>query len=81
LERFFVQGHISNVEIRRRFLSKLQPKLRKLLVVHTYQDMDELLIIVMEVEKVLGEIGKTPYEHLQEEREEELTLGETGTDK
>ncbi len=50
-------------------------------MVHTYQDMDELLIIVMEVEKVLGEIGKTPYEHLQEEREEELTLGETGTDK
>ncbi len=43
--------------------------------------MDEFLSTVIEVEKMLGEIGKTPYEPLQEEREEELTLGETNTDK
>jgi hypothetical protein len=33
--------------------------------------MDELLVIAIETNKVLGEIGKTPYEPLQEEREEE----------
>jgi hypothetical protein len=30
---------------------------------------------------MLGEIGKTPYELLQEEKEEELTLEETNTNK
>jgi hypothetical protein len=29
----------------------------------------------------LGEIGKTPYEPLQEEKEEELALGKTSTNK
>jgi hypothetical protein len=33
------------------------------------------------VEKMLGEIGKTPYKALQEEREEELALGEMSIDK
>ncbi len=33
------------------------------------------------IEKVLGEIGKTLYEPLQEEREEELIMGETSIDK
>jgi hypothetical protein len=43
--------------------------------------MDEFLSTAIEVEKVLVEIGKTPYESVQEEKEEELTLGETSTDK
>jgi hypothetical protein len=46
-----------------------------------YQDMDELLSTVIEMEKVLGEIGETPYEPLQEEKEEGLALGETSTNK
>jgi hypothetical protein len=37
-------------------------------MVRTYQDMDELLAIVIKVEKVVGEIGETPYEPLQEKR-------------
>ncbi len=36
---------------------------------------------VISIEKVLGEIGKTLYEPLQEEREEELIMGETSIDK
>ncbi len=36
---------------------------------------------VISIEKVLGEIGKTLYEPLQEEREEELIMGETNIDK
>jgi hypothetical protein len=43
--------------------------------------MDELLSTTIEVEKVLGEIEETPYEPLQGEREEELALGETNTNK
>ncbi len=43
--------------------------------------MDEFLSIAIGVEKVLEEIGKTPYETLQEEKEEELTLRETSTNK
>jgi hypothetical protein len=43
--------------------------------------MDELLATTIEVENVLGEIGKTSYEPLQEEKEEELVLGETNTNK
>jgi hypothetical protein len=33
-------------------------------MVHTYQDMDEFLLDVVEMDKVLGEIGETPYELL-----------------
>jgi hypothetical protein len=43
--------------------------------------MDKLLVVAIEVEKVLGEIGKTPYEPLQEKREEELALGDINTNK
>jgi hypothetical protein len=43
--------------------------------------MDELLSDVVKVEKLLGEIGETPYEHVLEEREEELALRETNTNK
>jgi len=81
LERLFVKGRILDAKRKRRFLSNLRPKLRKLSMVCTYQNMDELLSATIEVEKVLGEIGETPYEPLQEEREEELTLGETSIDK
>jgi hypothetical protein len=38
--------------------------LKKLLEVCNYQNVDELLSTIIEVEKVLGEIGKTPYEPL-----------------
>jgi hypothetical protein len=59
---FFVKGHILDVERRRRFGAKLRPKLKELLVVCTYQNMDELLLDVIEMAKMLGGIGKTPYE-------------------
>jgi hypothetical protein len=43
-------------------MAKLQPKLKEFLVVCTYQDMDELLSFVIEMAKMLGGIGETPYE-------------------
>ncbi len=62
LERLFVKGYILDVKKWRWLLTKLRHEQKKLLVVRTYHDMDELLAITIEVEKVLGEIGKTPYE-------------------
>jgi hypothetical protein len=47
-----------------RFLARLRPQLRKLLVIRIYQDMDELLVATIEIKKVVGEIGKTFYELL-----------------
>jgi hypothetical protein len=38
--------------------------LKKLLEVCTYQNVGELLSTIIEMEKALGEIGKTPYEPL-----------------
>jgi len=43
--------------------------------------MDEFLLAIIEMEKMLGEIGETPYEPLQKEKEEKLALGETNIDK
>jgi hypothetical protein len=41
---------------RRRFITHLRPKIRKLCVVHTYIDIDELLVTTVEVENVLGKL-------------------------
>ncbi len=73
----FVKGRILDAERCRQFLARLRPKLRKLLAIRIYQDMDELLVAMIDIEKVRREIGKTPYEPLHEEKEEELALGET----
>jgi len=43
--------------------------------------MDELLVAINEVEKVLGEIGEIVYEPLHEKKEEKLALGETNINK
>jgi hypothetical protein len=41
--------------------------------VRTFVDIKELVGIATEVEKVLGELGETPYEPLREEQEEETS--------
>jgi len=33
-------------------------------VIRTYQDMDELLVATIDINKVIGEIGETLYEPL-----------------
>jgi hypothetical protein len=40
-------------------------------VVRTFADIEELVGATTEVERVLGELGETPYEPLKEEQEEE----------
>ncbi len=57
------------------------PKIKKFCVVHTYVDMDELLAIAIEVEKVLGEIGETPFELLKEEKDEEANEGQSSIEQ
>jgi hypothetical protein len=72
LDKLFQKGKIQDVEQRRRFLARLRPEIRKFCVVRTFIDIEELVGAATEVEKVLGELGETPYESLPEEQEEEV---------
>jgi hypothetical protein len=42
-------------------------------MVRTFVDIEELVGAATEVERVLGELGETPYEPLREEQEEETS--------
>jgi len=67
LDKLFQRGKIPDAEQRRRFMGKLSPKIRKICVVRTYTDIEEMVGAATELERVLGELGKTPYEPLREE--------------
>jgi hypothetical protein len=67
LDKLFRKGRIQDVEQRRRFLARLRPEIRKLCVVRTFVDIEELVGAATEVERVLGELGETLYEPLREE--------------
>jgi hypothetical protein len=69
----FRKGQIQDVEQRRRFLARLRPEIRKLCVVRVFADIEELVGAAIEVERVLGELGETPYEPLREEQEEDTS--------
>jgi hypothetical protein len=73
MDKLFQKGRIQDVEQRRRFLARLRPEIRKLCVVRTFVDIEELVGATTEVERVLGELGETPYEPLREEHEEETS--------
>jgi len=70
LNKLFQRGKIPDAEQRRRFLAKLRPEIRKLCVVRTFADVEELVATATELERVLGELGETPFEPLKEEQEE-----------
>jgi len=70
LDKLFQKGRIPDVEQRRRFLARLRPEICKLCVVRVFADIEELVATAIEVERVLGELGETPFEPLKEEREE-----------
>jgi len=73
LDKLFRKDKIQNVEQKRRFLARLRPEIQKLCMVRTFVDIEELVGAAMEVERVLGELGETPYESLPEEQEEETS--------
>jgi hypothetical protein len=60
-------------------LARLRPKIRKLCVVRTYIDIEEVVTVIIEIERVLGELGETPYEPMKEEQEETM-FGESTID-
>ncbi len=70
LDRLFQKGRIPYAEQRRRFLARLRPEIQKLCVVRTFTDIEKLVGAATELERVLGEIGKTPFEPLKEEQDE-----------
>ncbi len=72
LDKLFRKGKIQDVEQRRRFLARLRLEIRKLCVVRTFTDIEELVGVATEVKRVLGELRETPYEYLPEEQEEEV---------
>jgi len=51
-------------------LARLRPEIQKLCVVRTFTDIEKLVGAATELERVLGEIGKTPFEPLKEEQDE-----------
>jgi len=71
LDKLFQKGRLQDVEKKKRFLARLRPEIRKLCVVRTFANIEELVGATTEVERVMGELGETPYESLKEEQEEE----------
>jgi len=67
LDKLFQRGRIQDAEQCRRFLARLSPEIRKLCMVRTFVDIEELVGATIEVERVLGELGETPFEPLKEE--------------
>jgi len=70
LDRLFQKGKIQDAEQKRRFLARLRSEIRKPCVVRTFADIKELVNVATKLERVLGELGKTPFEPLKEEQEE-----------
>ncbi len=70
MDKLFQRGKIPDAEQKRRFLGKLRPEIRKICVVRTYTDIKEMVGAATELERVLGELGETPFEPLKEEQEE-----------
>ncbi len=71
LDKLFRKGQIQDAKQQRRFLARLRPEIRKLCVVRAFADIEELVAVAIEVERVLGELGETPLEPLKEERDED----------
>jgi predicted aspartyl protease len=70
LDKLFRKGQIPDVEQRRHFLARLKPEIRKLCVVRAFANIEGLVDAIVEVERVLGELGETPLEPFKDEREE-----------
>jgi hypothetical protein len=67
LDKLLQRGRIPDAEQRRRFLGKLRPEIRKLCVVRTFADIEEMVGAATKLERVLGELSETPFEPMKEE--------------
>jgi len=70
LDKLFQRGRMPDAEQKRRFLARLRLEIQKLCVVRTFADVKELVGAATELERILGELGETPFEPLKEEQEE-----------
>jgi hypothetical protein len=50
LDKLFQKGRLQDAEQKKRFLARLRPEIRKLCVVRTFVDIEELVGATMEVE-------------------------------
>ncbi len=69
-DKLFQRGRIQDAEQRQRHMARLQLEICKVCVVRTFTHIEELVVVATELEKVLGELGETPYEPLKEEHED-----------
>jgi hypothetical protein len=46
-------------------------------VVRTYVDIKEVVVVVVEIERVLGELSEIPYEPMREKKNEIITREST----
>ncbi len=53
-------------------MGKLRPEIRKLCVVRTFADIEEMVGAATELERVLGDLGEMPFEPMKEEHDEEV---------
>ncbi len=49
-------------------------------MVRTYTDIEEMVIVIIEIDNVLGDLGETPYDPLKEKKDEEA-IGESFINK
>jgi len=57
-----VQKHYERLDKRHnlsQFLAKLKPKIRKLCMVKTYTNIEEVVVAVVEIERILGKLKET----------------------
>ncbi len=54
--------------------------MKKLCTVRTYIDIDEVVVVATKIERVLGQLGGTPYEPMKEEKDE-MAFGESTTNQ
>ncbi len=71
---------MQDIEQWRRFLAKLRLEIRKLCVVKIYSNIEEAIVAIVKIEKVLGELGETLYEPMKEEHDK-MAFGEFATNQ
>ncbi len=81
LEKKITRGKIKEVEQRKKILSKLKPKIKKLCIIKEYVNMEALLVVILKVKKVFRELGEAPYEPFKEEQEKIMNEGNTRMEK
>jgi len=68
-DKLFQRGRIQDAKQKQRFLVRLRLEIWKLCMVRTFTNIEKLVGAITKLERVLGELGKTPYELLKEEQE------------